>query len=180
VSSEHGGGTTVILIFGLRRLRKGMGPILLRCANCGMSPLVLFRVSTWFALFFIPVIPVSFRHYTACPNCKRFDQISKADVERARAHEAAMGRGGQEEAATVPAAPATLERAVNEWAATAPVQRKATGSGPATVSSSSATVEAPPPLPPAGWYPDPADGSNQRYWDGARWTEQTTAAPPSP
>lgn len=22
---------------------------------------------------------------------------------------------------------------------------------------------------PAGWYPDPSDGSRQRWWDGARW-----------
>ncbi len=26
-------------------------------------------------------------------------------------------------------------------------------------------------LPPAGWYPDPADESKIRYWDGERWTE---------
>lgn len=26
---------------------------------------------------------------------------------------------------------------------------------------------------PAGWYPDPNDPSQDRYWDGERWTEQT-------
>ncbi|WP_299087985.1 Ltp family lipoprotein [uncultured Microbacterium sp.] len=31
------------------------------------------------------------------------------------------------------------------------------------------------PLPPAGWYPDPQNASTQRYWDGARWTEQVNA-----
>lgn len=30
---------------------------------------------------------------------------------------------------------------------------------------------------PAGWYPDPADASRTRWWDGSRWTEHTTAAP---
>jgi hypothetical protein len=26
---------------------------------------------------------------------------------------------------------------------------------------------------PAGWYPDPRHPEWRRYWDGARWTEQT-------
>ncbi|QJU55752.1 DUF2510 domain-containing protein [Herbiconiux sp. KACC 21604] len=29
----------------------------------------------------------------------------------------------------------------------------------------------------AGWYPDPADASIQRYWDGTRWTEHVHPAP---
>lgn len=33
-----------------------------------------------------------------------------------------------------------------------------------------------PALPPTGWYPDPASGSHQRYWDGAAWTHTTRAA----
>ena len=28
---------------------------------------------------------------------------------------------------------------------------------------------------PAGWYPDPNGGPQQRYWDGARWTEHYAA-----
>lgn len=37
--------------------------------------------------------------------------------------------------------------------------------------------------PPAGWYPDPQDATQQRYWDGSTWTGHTapqggaTAAP---
>ncbi|HVV77509.1 MAG TPA: DUF2510 domain-containing protein [Mycobacteriales bacterium] len=30
--------------------------------------------------------------------------------------------------------------------------------------------------PPAGWYPDPQDATQQRYWDGAAWTGHTAAA----
>ncbi len=34
---------------------------------------------------------------------------------------------------------------------------------------------------PAGWYPDPADDQQQRYWDGAGWTHQTRPDPqPTP
>jgi hypothetical protein len=29
--------------------------------------------------------------------------------------------------------------------------------------------------PPAGWYPDPQGQARLRYWDGATWTEQTSA-----
>jgi hypothetical protein len=37
---------------------------------------------------------------------------------------------------------------------------------------------------PAGWYPDPQQPGQQRYWDGSAWTEATQpggpAAPPPP
>lgn len=169
----------MIIIFGLRRLRKGMGPILLRCSNCGASPLVLFRISTWFALFFIPVIPVSFKHYTACPNCKRFAQISKADVERAREYEATLRPSRAEESASIKSESATLEQAVNEWALAGPAPSGPSGSGPAIEPAPLSVSDSPPPAPPAGWYADPAGGSAQRYWDGQRWTEHTTSIPPS-
>ena len=37
-------------------------------------------------------------------------------------------------------------------------------------------------MPPAGWYPDPANSDNIRYWDGQVWTDrvQPKAAPPPP
>lgn len=35
--------------------------------------------------------------------------------------------------------------------------------------------------PPAGWYPDPHDGTRQRHWSGEAWTEHVRpAAAPSP
>lgn len=32
--------------------------------------------------------------------------------------------------------------------------------------------------PPAGWYQDPEQPAQQRYWDGASWTEHRQPAPP--
>lgn len=29
----------------------------------------------------------------------------------------------------------------------------------------------PPPLPPAGWYPDPSGRPGERWWDGRGWTD---------
>lgn len=31
-------------------------------------------------------------------------------------------------------------------------------------------------LPAAGWYPDPEDASQQRYWDGQQWTDHRAPA----
>ncbi|WP_413768915.1 DUF2510 domain-containing protein [Rhodococcus pyridinivorans] len=38
----------------------------------------------------------------------------------------------------------------------------------------------PPPVAPAGWYPDPQNGVLQRYWDGTRWSERTAPLTPPP
>lgn len=32
---------------------------------------------------------------------------------------------------------------------------------------------------PAGWYPDPSDHAQLRWWDGSAWTSHTHAAPPA-
>jgi hypothetical protein len=40
---------------------------------------------------------------------------------------------------------------------------------PLTMPPLSIIPEAPKPLPPAGWYPDPANGAKLRYWDGKAW-----------
>lgn len=33
---------------------------------------------------------------------------------------------------------------------------------------------------PAGWYPDPQNPGQQRYWDGSAWAATAPAAPPAP
>jgi hypothetical protein len=107
----------MLIIFGIRRLNKKMGPIALRCSNCGMSGLALFRVSTWFALFFIPIIPLGFKHVTVCPNCKRQEQVSKETVDAAREHPETTG--GTSSAGTEQTQGASLDASVNQWAGAA-------------------------------------------------------------
>ena len=51
----------------------------------------------------------------------------------------------------------------------------------ADASSMSHDIEQPEPpatSTPAGWYPDAADETKVRYWDGVRWTDQVQARPP--
>jgi hypothetical protein len=35
-----------------------------------------------------------------------------------------------------------------------------------------------PPSTPAGWYPDPSDARQQRYWNGSEWSDQIAPFPP--
>jgi len=39
------------------------------------------------------------------------------------------------------------------------------------------TDEKNPSLPPAGWYPDPVEIGEQRYWNGSAWGARASAAP---
>lgn len=36
------------------------------------------------------------------------------------------------------------------------------------------------PPPPAGWYPDPSDARQRRWWDGVSWSNQTSPLPTAP
>lgn len=54
-----------------------------------------------------------------------------------------------------------------------------------SVPAAALPAEPPPPAgPPAGWYPDPDDTTQERYWDGTAWADdyrstETADAPPS-
>lgn len=51
----------------------------------------------------------------------------------------------------------------------------APGAPAQTAKAPLADATAPPPaISPPGWYIDPDDGTRDRYWDGARWTDQVS------
>jgi uncharacterized protein DUF2510 len=120
------------------------------------------------------MIPVSFKHFTACPNCKRIDPVSKAQIESAQAHQASMRAAGPDAAGIAPHVP-TLEGAVNEWASAGQPQGLSdhVQAAAPTVAAALSDPVPPPPVAPAGWFPDPSGTGTQRYWDGRQWTEHT-------
>jgi hypothetical protein len=154
----------VLILFGVRRLRRQLGVVLLLCQRC-QQPCAhsILCVKTFFTLFFIPVIPLGSRYYLVCSMCAGSSPIDKADAERLR--HAAVQQAAQP-AQMTPDGPITPY-----GRAELPSATPALGLGSPN----------PPSGPPQGWYPDPSGGSMQRWWDGARWTDHVQAmAPPAP
>ena len=105
----------MIIIFGLRRLRKSLGSVLLRCANCGMSPLALLP-----GLDVVRLVlhPGDSRELQAL---HRVPQLQAARRGLQGRHRPSPGAGsairsGHEGTADASRQPATLNHAVNEWA----------------------------------------------------------------
>lgn len=73
-----------MIIFGFRRRGKRLGVIALPCGNCASGQLVLHKMTRRFTLFFIPVIPVSARHVTVCPNCKALRDVPRDQLEHVK------------------------------------------------------------------------------------------------
>jgi hypothetical protein len=165
----------LIMGFGPRR-PKDLGeaaPAL--CPNCGNH--VVFRlleIRNWFSLFFIPLVPGRARHVVVCPICQYGIELSDQQLAVARhlitlTAEQTAGRGD----------PGTYRRAVDAFWSSLGGERLAAHheADHAPAERADPTRDAPPldprtalAGPAAGWYPDPFDESEQRYWDGERWT----------
>ncbi len=70
----------MIVLFGLgKTTKKNFG--YLPDKNCKLCEknhaYELLRITTWMTLFFIPVIPYSFKYFLVCPNCERGFEITK-------------------------------------------------------------------------------------------------------
>ena len=93
--------------------------------------------------------------------------ITPAPVPREVASRAAANAEALRQAESAPA-PGFPETAVQLWwGYTTPPPT----SNPAPGFPEAPVHPPPPPSPPAGWYPDPHKRYEQRYWDGAAWTD---------
>lgn len=106
----------MFIVFGVRRLTRNLGRVGLRCANCGAVGLVLVRVARWFALFFVPVVPLGSTYVSVCPNCKRQERVAGELARQAQAAPAPQGAAaGAVPAAAAPPAPAPAPRPGPGW-----------------------------------------------------------------
>jgi hypothetical protein len=68
----------MFLIFGIKRLRKRLGTVFALCGQCGRpAAQVIVRASTWFSLFFVPVIPLGSKYASTCTLCGNSTKIDK-------------------------------------------------------------------------------------------------------
>jgi hypothetical protein len=75
-----------VIIFGIRGgKRQDHGPAMpVVCPNCNNQTFYRsLTVTKWFTLFFIPVLPISSKHYLMCPMCTRATQLDHQGRERA-------------------------------------------------------------------------------------------------
>jgi hypothetical protein len=75
-----------MIIFGIRGgKRNDHGPAIpVVCPNCNNQTYYHYlTVTKWFTLFFIPVLPISSKHYLMCPICTRSTELDRAGREHA-------------------------------------------------------------------------------------------------
>jgi hypothetical protein len=150
------------------------------CPNCGNHVTFhLVEMRNWFRLFFIPVVPGRARHAVICPVCQYGIEITGAALDAAReliGLTAEQRTGGTD--------PASYRRKIDAfWSMLggerladphdARPARSPAEPGAHPLDPPPPDPAAPTPNPPAGWYADPFGESEQRYWDGERWTAGT-------
>ena len=68
----------MFIIFGIKRMVRRLATVFAMCGQCG-SPAaqVVVRRSTWFSLFFIPVIPLGSKYSSTCTLCGVATRLDK-------------------------------------------------------------------------------------------------------
>ena len=81
----------MLVIFGVKRMVRRLATVFAMCSRCG-SPAaqVIARRTTWFSLFFIPVIPLGSTYSSTCTFCGVATRLDKDQalhmVELAQRH----------------------------------------------------------------------------------------------
>ncbi len=74
----------MFIIWGLKDLDTDMGTVgYLHCNRCNMDGnWQLQKRTSWFTLFFIPVIPYHRKYFVYCPVCHWITEIPKEEAKR--------------------------------------------------------------------------------------------------
>ncbi len=157
----------------------------LRCLHCGNQTYYHYVTQrTAVSLFFVPVIPTRSTDQLVCPVC-RFD-LPLTRPQAAHAMDMVRATNRYEQGALSHLEyMAMVDQFWAEIIGQVPAPDGAIGPpAGAPAAAPSRASDAPPPDPatrkpdpPPGWYPDPFEEAEARYWDGTRWTRGTK--PPS-
>jgi hypothetical protein len=75
----------VILLFGTRAYLEQIVTVTFVCAFCGLAvPQQVYRRVNRFTLFFLPLFPLSRRHFVECSNCGGTTALSEDQAHHAR------------------------------------------------------------------------------------------------
>jgi hypothetical protein len=68
----------MFLIFGIKRMVRRLATVFAMCGQChSPAAQVIVRRSTWFSLFFIPVVPLGSKYVSTCTLCGVSTRIDK-------------------------------------------------------------------------------------------------------
>ena len=78
-----------MIIFGWRQTVKELATVFTQCRSCGMQGWQrIYRMISWFTLFFIPVLPLYLSRKAMCGTCGRQWKLTKAEADALTAHAA--------------------------------------------------------------------------------------------
>lgn len=76
-----------MIIFGTKAYIRTLFHLTALCAVCGVAtPHRVYRKVLRLSVFFVPLIPVSIKHYTECSRCGRTIKITSDESDRLRPH----------------------------------------------------------------------------------------------
>jgi hypothetical protein len=109
-----------MIIFGWgRRTVKKYGPIgVYLCPNChNNSVFLLVKVTRWFTLFFIPLIPYSPEYLLLCSICSKGSRLDRDQFAQYRAivQQDAGAQGGPPAQVVQPVSPEASSPSPQEW-----------------------------------------------------------------
>jgi hypothetical protein len=135
-----------------------------KCPHCHNQVVVrFFRVTSWFRLFWVPLVPYRRQEFLICPICRTRFGVSAGQRE---AVQQMIARTAQRDRGALPE---------SDYSATVRDFWALLGGGAPQVAVSPAPQVAVSPAPqvavnPARWAVDPTQRNEERFWDGTGWS----------